>query len=229
MYRRIPFLLAFAAMLAVRYVGYTYPGAGRAAVADLEFTLGPGEAFGLVGPDAAGKSTTRKILTGLIRDYSGRVEFEGRELKDWGRDFFERIGVSFGHPSHFLMLTARENLAYSASLYSGACEDVSALLERVGLADSADRRVKTFSEGMMNRLGLARALLHRPRALFLDEPTAGLDPESAREMSDLIREQKESGRAIFLATRDRAVADGLCDRVALIANGIVMAPGRGPA
>jgi ABC-type multidrug transport system ATPase subunit len=101
------------------------------------------------------------------------------------------------------------------------------LLERVGLAGSADRRVATFTRGMKSRLGLARAMLHRPRALFLDEPTAGLDPEGLRGMLDLIREQKRSGCAVFLATRDPSIAGEICDRVALIADGIVPARGRG--
>jgi fluoroquinolone transport system ATP-binding protein len=213
-------------MISVRDVGYTYPKAGRPAVEGLDFEIGKGEIFGFLGPSGAGKSTTQKILIGLIREYTGTVDFQGKELKEWSRDFFERIGVSFEFPNHFLKLTALENLAYFGRLYSGVTEPLPALLDKVGLAHEGRKPVGRFSKEMKNRLSVARALLHRPEALFLDEPTAALDPDNSRIIKELIRGQKEAGRTVFLTTHDMTLVDELCDRVAFIVDGRILAIGR---
>lgn len=206
-------------MITVRDLSFTYPHAAQPVLHSLDIHVEPGEIFGFLGPSGAGKSTTQKILIGLLREYSGTVTFQGKELKDWSRDFFERIGVSFEFPTHFLKLTAQENLAYFGRLYSGGTEPIPALLDRVGLAAEAGKPVGRFSKGMKNRLSVARALLHRPQALFLDEPTAGLDPVNARTIKDLIKAQKRAGRTVVLTTHDMAIADELCDRVAFIVDG----------
>ncbi len=206
-------------MIAVRELSYTYPGAARPAIEGLSFTVAPGEIFGLLGPSGAGKSTTQKILIGLLRGYAGEVRVFGRDLTSWGGDYYERIGVGFELPSHFQRLSARRNLAFFAALYRGPTRPADELLALLGLAGDADTPVERFSKGMQTRLGIARALLHRPELIFLDEPTAGLDPVSARAVRELIRAQRDEGRAVVLTTHNMALADELCDRVALLVDG----------
>ena len=147
----------------------------------------------------------------------------GRPPADWGADYYERIGVSFESPNHFLKLTAAENLAYFAALYAGPTRAPQALLEAVGLGDDARLRVSQFSKGMKARLNVARSLLHGPELLFWDEPTAGLDPANARRIKDLALAQKAEGRTIFLTTHDMTLADELCDRVAFLVDGRIVA------
>lgn len=206
-------------MIAVEHLTFSYPGTTTPAVRELTFTVEPGEIFGFLGPSGAGKSTTQKILTGLLRAYRGEVAVLGRDLASWRDDYYERIGVSFETPNHFLRLTALENLTYFASLYQRPAESPSQLLEMVGLEEHGDVLVSQYSKGMKNRLTVARSLLHRPQLLFLDEPTAGLDPVNARRIRELIRGQQRAGRTVFLTTHDMMVAETLCDRVAFIVDG----------
>ncbi|TDQ44253.1 ABC transporter ATP-binding protein [Actinorugispora endophytica] len=200
-----------------------YPGSARAAVRDMSFTVRSGEVFGFLGPSGAGKSSTQRVLTRLLRDYQGRVAVLGRPLEDWGSDLYQRIGVGFELPAYFGRLTARENLAAFAALYRGPTADVDELLERVDLADAAGQRAGTLSKGMRMRLNLARALVNQPELLFLDEPTSGQDPVRAAMLRDLVREQADQGRTVFLTTHDMATADQLCDRVAFVVDGRIAA------
>jgi len=206
-------------MIDVNGLVFTYPGADEPAVNDLEFSVADGEIFGFLGPNGAGKSTTQKVLIGLLRKYQGKVNVLGRDSRDWGSDLYEQVGVGFELPVHFGRLTARENLSYFASLYRGETEDLDHLLEQVDLLKQADVRVERFSKGMRVRLSFARAILCRPRLLFLDEPTTGLDPLSARRIKDLILEHRERGATVFLTTHDMATADEICDRVAFLIDG----------
>ncbi len=198
---------------------FAYPGAKEPAVNDLEFSVEDGEVFGFLGPNGAGKSTTQKVLTGLLRDYSGKVRVLGREVRNWGSDLYEQIGVGFELPVHYGRLTARENLRYFASLYQGETEDPDQLLEQVDLLEHGDVRVDRFSKGMRVRLSFARSILCRPRLLFLDEPTTGLDPVGARCVKDLILQHRARGATVLLTTHDMATADELCDRVAFLVDG----------
>ncbi len=206
-------------MIEVNGLVFVYPGAKEPAVNDLEFSVDDGEIFGFLGPNGAGKSTTQKVLIGLLRDYGGKVRVLERDVYDWGSDLYEQVGVGFELPVHFGRLTARENLSYFASLYQGETEDLDHLLEQVDLLKQADVRVERFSKGMRVRLSFARAILCRPRLLFLDEPTTGLDPLSARRVKDLILEHRERGATVFLTTHDMATADEICDRVAFLVDG----------
>ena len=208
-------------MITVKNLQYTYPGTAVPAVQQLNFTVQAGEIFGFLGPSGAGKSTTQKILIGLLKGYQGEVTVFGQDLQQWGHDYYERIGVSFELPNHFLKLTARENLAYFAALYDRTTQSPDDLLALVGLDRDGDMLVAQYSKGMKNRLTVARALLHNPEILFLDEPTAGLDPVNARRIRELIRGQQTAGKTIFLTTHDMAVADSLCDRVAFIVDGTI--------
>ena len=206
-------------MISVRHLTFTYPHAAGPAVRGLDFQIERGEIFGFLGPNGAGKSTTQKILIRLLREFSGRVAVFGRDLRAWRDDYYERVGVSFELPNHYLKLSAIENLRYFASLYSAATAPPEELLARVGLAAGGGTLVSQFSKGMKTRLSIARALLHDPELIFLDEPNTGLDPAGARRVKDLIRAQKQAGKTVFLTTHDMTVADELCDRVALLVDG----------
>lgn len=206
-------------MIEVDDLSYTYPGTAVPAVSGLHFHVAPGEVFGFLGPSGAGKSTTQKILIKLLSGYRGSVRVFGRDLVAWGADYFERVGVAFELPTHFQRLSARRNLEYFAALYRGPTRRPEELLASLDLAEDGDTPVERFSKGMQTRLGVARALLHRPDLLFLDEPTSGLDPLSASRVKALIRAQRDEGRAVLLTTHNMALADELCDRVALIVDG----------
>ena len=208
-------------MIKVRELTFTYPGSARPALKQLSFSVERGEILGFLGPSGAGKSTTQKILIGLLKDYQGDVSVFGQDLRSWRSEYYERIGVSFELPNHYLKLTALENLNYFRSLYEGETEDPNHLLDMVGLGDDGALRVSQFSKGMKNRLNFARSLLNKPELVFFDEPTTGLDPVSARRIKDIILEKKRDGRTIFLTTHDMVAATELCDRVAFIIEGEV--------
>lgn len=200
-----------------------YAGAPQDAVAGIDLAVAPGEIFGLLGPNGAGKSTTQHVLTGRLRDHSGRAEVLGRPVRDWGPDLYERIGVGFELPAYYPKLTARENLAAFGALYAGPVDRPEQALAGVGLAEVADQRVANFSKGMKMRLNLARAFQHRPELLFLDEPTSGLDPAHAADVRAAIRAQADAGRTVFLTTHDMATVEALCDRVAFMNAGHIVA------
>ena len=211
------------AVIEVRSFGFTYPGAHRPAVRGVSFAVEPLEIFGFLGPSGAGKSTTQNVLIRLLDGYQGQIAVLGKNLRAWDRTYYRRIGVSFEAPNHYLKLTALENLRLFAGLHGGTTEPPEELLRRVGLYDDRGKLVAEFSKGMRGRLTLARALLHRPELLFLDEPTAGLDPVTARLVRQLIREIRDGGATIFLTTHDMGTADELCDRVAFLVDGAIAA------
>jgi fluoroquinolone transport system ATP-binding protein len=196
-----------------------YRGADRYAVEGMSFQVSRGEVFGFLGPNGAGKSTTQKVMTRLLRGYEGQAEVLGRPVHAWGPDYYQRIGVGFELPAQFAKLTAVQNLEAFASLFEPPVADARRLLERVDLADAADRPVATFSKGMQVRLGLARAFVNLPDLVFLDEPTSGLDPVHTAAVRSLIRDEVADGRTVFLTTHDMATADEMCDRVAFVVAG----------
>ena len=206
-------------MINVQNLTFTYTGRTEPAIKNISFAIQPGEIFGFLGPSGAGKSTTQKILFRLLQGFQGSVQVFDRDLRDWGYDYFEQVGVSFEMPNHYTKLTARENLRYFGALYQGNVKNPDELLEMVGLLDDADMLVSQYSKGMKNRLSVARSLVNNPKLLFLDEPTAGLDPVNARKIKDLIKAQKDAGKTVFLTTHDMHIADELCDRVAFIVDG----------
>lgn len=206
-------------MINVENLTFAYAGTNEPAIKDISFSVQPGEIFGFLGPSGAGKSTTQKILFRLLQGFQGSVQVFDRDLREWGYDYFEQVGVSFEMPNHYSKLTARENLRYFGALYQGAVAKPEELLDMVGLLDDADMLVSQYSKGMKNRLSVARSLVNNPKLLFLDEPTAGLDPVNARKVKDLIKAQKDAGKTVFLTTHDMHIADELCDRVAFIVDG----------
>jgi len=189
-------------------------------VENLSFEVEEGEIYGFLGPNGAGKTTTVKILVKIIKDYTGEVKVFGKDLREWGKDYYNKIGVSFEFPAVYSRLTALENLQFFASFYKKHLDPME-VLKMVGLDKEANQLVAGFSKGMKKKLDLARALLPDPDILFLDEPLEGLDPASARKFKDLLLEMKRSGKTVFLTTHNMYVADELCDRVAFIVDGAV--------
>lgn len=216
-------------MIAVSGLSYTYPAKGKTpapTIKGIDFEIGKGEIFGFLGPSGSGKSTTQKLMTGILSGYQGRIEVMGRELRDWDASYYRHVGVGFELPNHFPKLSARENLELFAAFHDG--KDViepCVLLERLGLKEHADKRVSDFSKGMKMRLNFARAVMHRPQVVFLDEPTAGLDPVNARAMREMIRELRNEGRTIFLTTHNMLDAEELCDRIAFMVDGTLATVG----
>ncbi len=195
-------------------------------MAGASFTVEPGEIFGLLGPSGAGKSTVQGVLTRRNRRFQGTVEALGRNLRDWDWRYYRRIGVGFEVPNHYLKMTARENLRFFRSLHQGNGAEPDALLDMVGLTADADKRVGHFSRGMMVRLNFARAIAHDPELLFLDEPTAGLDPVNAAQIKEIVGERQRTGTTIVLTTHNMHDVDELCDRVAFIVDGRLVATDR---
>jgi fluoroquinolone transport system ATP-binding protein len=206
-------------LIEVSNLFFSYPKISQPTLKGMSFEVRAGEIFGFLGPSGAGKSTTQKILIGLLKEYRGTVSVFGKELSKWKSDYYERVGVSFELPNHFLKLTALENLEYFKSLYQQAGPSPEDLLEMVGLEADGRLLVSQYSKGMKTRLSVARSFLHEPELLFLDEPTAGLDPVNSRRIKDLIRTKKVQGKTIFLTTHDMQIAEELCDRVGLVVDG----------
>lgn len=200
------------------------------AVDHLDLEVGRGEVFGLLGHNGAGKTTTVRLLNGVLEPDAGRVRVLGLSPVDRGPDVRRRVGVVTESPALDDRLTARENLAFFAELFEVPAEEVGtridALLEAFDLTDRADERTGAYSRGMRQRVALARALLHGPDVLYLDEPTAGLDPVAARDVLGLVeRLAREEGRTVLLCTHNLVEAQRLCDRVAVMARGRAVAIG----
>jgi fluoroquinolone transport system ATP-binding protein len=210
-------------VIRARGLTFSYRKTPQPALRGMDFTVGCGEIFGFLGPSGAGKSTTQKLLIGLLHGHGGEASVWGKDPLAWGPDYYERIGVSFELPNHYQKLTGLENLRFFASLYDGTALDPMDLLDAVGLADDADTRVGKYSKGMQMRLTFVRALINDPELLFLDEPTSGLDPVNARKVKNMILDLKARGRTVFLTTHDMATADELCDRVAFVVDGRIVA------
>lgn len=198
------------------------------AVKDVTFEVERGELFGLLGPNGAGKTTTVKMLSTLLLPTGGTVSIFGLDIIQDTREIRKRIGFTFGGARGLYgRLTAVENLRYFAELYAlepaFVKKRIPELLELVDLKDRGDDKVETYSSGMHQRLHLARALLHDPELIFLDEPTVGIDPVGAREFRTTIKNLKAHGKTILLTTHYMAEADELCDRIAIINHGQIIA------
>ncbi len=206
-------------MIRVENLTYTYPGTEKPVLKGISFDIQQGEIFGFLGPSGAGKSTTQKVLNGLLKGFGGSVHINGTDLSRMERSFYEKIGVAFEFPNLYLKLTALENLQLFASFFKSETRDPEELLKMVHLENDRDTRVEAFSKGMKMRLSFIRALLNRPELLFLDEPTAGLDPGNARIMKDIILDSKKQGVTIFLTTHHMDDAGELCNRLAFMVEG----------
>ncbi|WP_433174299.1 ABC transporter ATP-binding protein [Actinoallomurus sp. CA-150999] len=195
------------------------------AVDGVTLTVEEGEFFGILGPNGAGKTTTLEIIEGLRQADGGEVTVLGRS--PWPRDpeLLPRIGVQLQASSFFERLTAREQLRTFGSLYGVADSKADAMLETVGLTEKADTPVEKLSGGQAQRLSIACALVHEPELVFLDEPTAALDPQARRNLWDVLRAINTEGRTIVLTTHYMDEAETLCDRVAIIDRGRILQSG----
>ena len=192
-------------------------------IKNITFSVNNGEIFGFLGPSGAGKSTIQKILIGIIKNYSGKVNVNGCEIKNINNSFYEHIGIDFEFPTLYDKLSARKNLEFFSSLYSGKKRSIDELLKSVDLYNDADKKAGEFSKGMKSRLNFIKALVHDPGLLFLDEPTSGLEPANSRLMKDMIMKEKSNGKTIIITTHNMEDAAELCDRVAFIVDGQIKA------
>jgi ABC-2 type transport system ATP-binding protein len=193
----------------------------KLALRPLHLNVNVGEIFGFLGPNGAGKTTTLKLLMGLVFPTAGTARILGMEIND--PRMKAQIGFLPEQPYFYDYLTARELLAYYGQLSGLAAKDrsrrISEILQRVGLTDAADVQLRKFSKGMLQRVGIAQAILHDPKVLFFDEPMSGLDPMGRREVRDLMEELKQEGKTVFFSTHILSDAEALCDRVAIIHEG----------
>jgi ABC-2 type transport system ATP-binding protein len=189
-----------------------------AAVEDLTLAVEAGEVLGFLGPNGAGKTTTIRMLAGMIAPTKGYAIVAGHRTDRDIEQLHEVVGMLTETPGFYSRLSAKRNLEYFAGFYPSieSQSQVEKYLRLMGLWERHDSKVGTFSKGMKQRLALARALVHEPKVLFLDEPTAGLDPEAAGEVRRLIRTLREEGRTIFLSTHNLNEAEMLCNRIAVI-------------
>ncbi|HZI55614.1 MAG TPA: ABC transporter ATP-binding protein [Verrucomicrobiae bacterium] len=193
----------------------------RPALKSLNLTVETGETFGFLGPNGAGKTTTLKLLMGIIFPTSGSATILGKDFHD--PEVKRRIGFLPEQPYFYDYLTAPELLDYYAQL-SGVSTEVrkqriGELLDRVGLSDVGNKQLRKFSKGMLQRVGIAQAIIHDPEVVFLDEPMSGLDPVGRHEVRELIQGLKDAGKTIFFSTHILSDAEALCDRVAVIHKG----------
>jgi ABC-2 type transport system ATP-binding protein len=193
----------------------------KLALRPLRLTIEEGEVFGFLGPNGAGKTTTLKLLMGLVFPTAGTARLLGMEMDD--PRVKSQIGFLPEQPYFYDHLSARELLTYYAQLSGvparGCSARVEQMLMRVGLSDSASVQLRKFSKGMLQRVGLAQAILHDPKLVFLDEPMSGLDPMGRRQVRDLIQQLRSEGKTVFFSTHILSDAEALCDRVGVIHQG----------
>ncbi len=192
------------------------------AVNGLNLTVHRGDVFGFLGPNGAGKSTTIRMMLGLVRPSSGSINIFGQPLQSDRKTILSRVGAIVEKPDFYIYLTAFQNLKLLANISGRPIADsrIWEMLETVGLADRARSKVKSFSHGMKQRLGIAQALLHDPDLIILDEPTTGLDPQGMKEIRDLIRQlSREQGKTIFLSSHILKEIEEVATRVVIIDKG----------
>lgn len=212
-------------MKAIEVQNLTREYNGLRAVDGISFDVDPGEIFGYLGPNGAGKTTTIKMLTGRLRPTSGKAKVMGCDVVEQRESLKPQIGVVFEYHNLYERMSGLDNLRFTSRLYRVGKNRVEEVLAQVGLSDSAKKKVSTYSSGMKQRLLVARALLHKPKVMFLDEPTRGLDANIARDIRAIVRELANEGMTIFLTTHYMEEADRMSDRVAIIDHGKILAMG----
>lgn len=201
----------------------TYRYGDLLAVDQISFNVAEGEILGFLGPNGAGKTTTVKMLSGQLKPKGGSAKLLGMDVATNVDKAQGEIGVCFEVTNLYEQMSAIENLKLFARLFNIKDLDVDTLLKRVGLAGRGKDKVESYSKGMKQRLMVARAIVNKPRVLFLDEPTAGLDPVSSEGIRDIILEERNRGASVLLTTHDMLEADKLSDRVAFINQGKIVA------
>jgi ABC-2 type transport system ATP-binding protein len=211
------------AAIECRNLRKTYDGKVEA-VCGLTLSIAPGECFGLLGPNGAGKTTTIEILEGLLAPTSGEVTILGQTWKTHARDLREQLGISLQETRLSEKLTVRETIELFASFYREP-RPSDEVLDQLQLTEKADSWVGKLSGGQRQRLAVATALVGNPKILFLDEPTTGLDPQSRRQLWDIIRAFQRAGGTVLLTTHYMDEAERLCDRLAIVDHGVIIAEG----
>ena len=191
----------------------------------LTFSVARGECFGFLGPSGAGKTTTIKLLTRQLKKDAGRIVLFGRPIENASDADYERIGILSDTSALYERMSIEDNLKLYAKIRGRGEGDIGRLLERMNLSDDRKTLVKNCSKGMRQRAALLAALIHSPELLFLDEPTSGLDPAARAEVHRMLAELKAAGTTIFLTTHDMAEADAVCDRIAILDEGRIVAEG----
>lgn len=189
---------------------------------DISLTLKKGEILGLLGPSGAGKTTLIKILTGQLTQTGGSAEVLGKDTRRLTSDIYTKMGMVLDNTGLYERLSCRDNLALFAQIYRLPKQKIREILKDVGLLEAEKRPVNKLSKGMRQRLVMARALMHNPEILFLDEPGSALDPSTVKEIHNLIRREQEKGATIFLTTHNMEEAAKLCDHVALLHEGEIV-------
>jgi ABC-2 type transport system ATP-binding protein len=210
-------------MKAIAVEGLTRDYNGLRAVDGIHFEVEQGEIFGFLGPNGAGKTTTIKMLTGQLRPTEGKAQVMGCDIVMERGSLKPQIGVVFESQNLYERLSGHDNLQFYARLYRVGKERVTEVLKQVGLTGRERDKVQAYSNGMKQRLLVARAILHKPEVLFLDEPTKGLDPNVARDLRRIVTDLVHQGTTVFLTTHYMEEADQLCDRVAIIDHGKIVA------
>jgi len=210
--------------VAAKNLSHTF--SGHQVLKNITFRVQTGEAFGLLGPSGAGKTTLIKILTGQLRQNDGYAEILGKDTKKLGELEYRQIGTMMDNFGLYERLSVYDNLAFYADIYRVPRNTIKGLLKSIGLYEARYTAVSKLSKGMKYRLSLARALMNNARLLFLDEPTAGLDPVTAREIHCMLAGQKEKGTTIFLTTHNMFEAESICDHIALLNKGSIIEYGR---
>ena len=213
--------------IALETIGLTKNFRRRRAVDDLNLQVHDGDVYGFLGPNGAGKSTTIRMLTGLVRPNRGSARLLGLDVRTQLAEALQEVGALVESPAFYKYLSARENLKLFSRL-SGGCDGrrVDQVLDIVGLLDRAEDKVRTFSHGMLQRLGIAQALLPNPRLAILDEPTSGLDPQGMKDVRELIqRLASEEKVTIFLSSHLLHEVEQVCNRVGIINRGKLIAEG----
>lgn len=200
--------------------------AGHPVLNSISFEVQHGEIFGLLGPSGAGKTTLMKILTGQLRQSDGYSEILGSDTRKLGEAERRQIGTMMDSFGLYERLSVYDNLSFYAEIYRVPHNTVDDILKSIGLFDARRTAVSRLSKGMKNRLSLARALMGDVKLLFLDEPTAGLDPVTTREIHRILLDQKEKGTTIFLTTHNMFEAESICDKIALLSSGRIIEYGR---
>ncbi|WP_339299770.1 ABC transporter ATP-binding protein [Paenibacillus sp. FSL R5-0623] len=205
----------------VRIQGVSKIISSRSLVSDLTLDISPGQVFGFLGPNGAGKTTTIRMMVGLMSISKGDIFISGHSVKNEFEQAVAQVGAIVENPEMYKFLTGYQNLVHFARMSPGVTKErIAETIERVGLTARIHDKVKTYSLGMRQRLGVAQAILHKPKLLVLDEPTNGLDPQGIRELRDYLRQlTQEEGITVFVSSHLLSEMELMCDTVAIIQNG----------
>lgn len=198
---------------------------GKTVLSGIDFEIGDGEIFGLLGPSGAGKTTLIRILTGQLSFDKGLVTVFDKDISSLSGEDKKSIGIMMDQFGVYERLSCIDNLKVFADIYGVPTDIIKSTLQQVGLKDAGGKSASTLSKGMRARLSLARVFMHSPKLIFLDEPTSGLDPQTMRQIHKIILEKKKEGCTIFLTTHNMEEAYKLCDRVALLNEGVIVENG----